>query len=189
MGWAHDHVSAADREQIARGLFEVKDSLSGENKDHELWLRGLCPLHGEKNASFGYNVTEDYYKCFSCNAAGDLVDLWSRLRGLDKSEGFRQFRELVGGGLGSGESSPSTLAGKSVRVQGSRGGAGENMRDEVSEPAPPVIDEEVWERMPPLPDEWVKRLERERGWSLDVVKDFDLRLQTVYRRVSIHAPA
>ena len=57
MGWAKDHMTAAGRETNARGLFEVKDNLSGEDKKQEFWLRGLCPLHGESNPSFGYNVT------------------------------------------------------------------------------------------------------------------------------------
>ncbi len=167
MGWAKDHMTPAGRETNARGLFEVKDNLSGEDKKQEFWLRGLCPLHGESNPSFGYNVTEDYYKCLACGATGDLVGLWSKVHGLDNSEGFRQFKELVEGmGVSAGPLSDP------VRKRGAK---------KKPPYEAPVIDEDVWQQMKPLPADWVVRLQEIRGWTADIIAAMDLRLQTVYR--------
>jgi len=173
MGWAKDNMSAAERETIARRLFEVDDKASGEDKKQEFWLRGLCPIHGESNPSFGYNVTQDYYKCLACNATGDLISLWSHAHGLDQAEGFRQFVALVGGmGVSAGPLSEP--------VQGQGRGRGRGTKKKPPYEAP-VIPEDVWERMKPLPDEWVDRLGNIRGWTEVVIRGMDLRLQTVYR--------
>jgi DNA primase len=33
---------------------------------------GLCPFHSEKTPSFGVHGGLQYYKCFGCDAAGDV---------------------------------------------------------------------------------------------------------------------
>ena len=166
MGWAKENMSAADRERIARSLFAVDDKIS-----NNIWLRGSCPSHKDEHPSFGYNIEEDYFKCFSCGITGDEVALFCLVHGLDPVEGFRRFIKLVG--------SPSPLSGDSVQGKGrKRGGGGKN---KAKKPAP-VIDEETWGLLPPLTNKWVERLGRERGWSPEIIKALDLRLQTNYRR-------
>lgn len=39
----------------------------------------------------------------------------------------------------------------------------------------------IFRQMPPLPDEWVRRLGAERGWSEEVIRKHDLRLQVLYK--------
>ncbi len=167
MGWAGNNLSQGERRAIASGLFEVDESQS-----NEIWLRGLCPIHGERNPSFGYNVVDDFFLCFSCSATGDLIDLYGQVNGLDKEAAFRAFvdqydpRPPAKGKTRGGETKP----GPSSRKPPSR------PLDES-----PIIDEAIWGRMSPLPAEWIARLGEIRGWSAKIIADLDLRLQSVYR--------
>ena len=40
-------------------------------KGHRLW--GLCPVHGEKTASFSVSPDKQLYYCFGCHAKGDAL--------------------------------------------------------------------------------------------------------------------
>lgn len=95
MGWALKHLSAGERERIARGLFSVQEVVT--RGDAVVWLNGLCPLHDDRNPSFGYNVEADVYHCLTgCSKDGDLVDLFCRVRGLDATAGFVAFKREFG---------------------------------------------------------------------------------------------
>ena len=146
MGWAKEHLSAPEREAIARELFEVTSDKT------QPWLHGLCPIHGEKNSSFGYNIEEDFYNCFSCGAGGDLVSLYCAVNHLDKSEGFKKFRELYGSGT------------DTVTFHKS---------DKKKERKFPIIPESIWEQMQPLPAEWINRLQEIRGWPPEIIKNLE----------------
>jgi DNA primase len=42
-------------------------------------LRGPCPIHGstsERSRSFAVNVAKNTFRCFSCGASGNQLDLW-----------------------------------------------------------------------------------------------------------------
>ena len=86
MGIALKHLSEAKRAEIARSLYKVTFGDKNRGK-----IIGLCPIHNENNPSFSYNYKKDVYKCLSCNADGDLLKLWSEVRGLGQKEGFRAF--------------------------------------------------------------------------------------------------
>ena len=48
-------------------------------------LRGPCPLHGatsEKSKSFAVNPHRNAFRCFSCGAQGNQLDLWAAFRKL-----------------------------------------------------------------------------------------------------------
>jgi DNA primase len=46
------------------------------------WV-GLCPFHAEKTASFGVNEALGIYKCFGCNAGGDVISFVREIEHLD----------------------------------------------------------------------------------------------------------
>ena len=54
-------------------------------------LKGLCPFHDERTASFSLNSERGLYKCFGCGAGGDGIRLWRELRPEDT------FAEAVAG--------------------------------------------------------------------------------------------
>ena len=91
MGFAANHCDEGRRRDIARSLFTVTSV--NETKGE---LHGLCPIHNESNPSFSYNYKKDVYKCLSCNADGDLVRLWSEVKGLGQKEGFKSFCAAFG---------------------------------------------------------------------------------------------
>ena len=107
MGWAQHNLTAETRDRIARTLFVVQQ----EDGD---WLNGLCPFHDDRTMSFGYNVTDDVFKCFaSCTDSGDLVDLWCRVKGypVRSADGLRAFkREYAQEGLASPAKSRKTCS-------------------------------------------------------------------------------
>ena len=160
MGIALTYFSEADRKTIARDLFKLTstDEEKGE-------LHGLCPIHQETRPSFSYNFRKDQYHCFSCGADGDFVRLWSEVHGYGRKEGFKAFCETFHVDPGK----PSQR--RAAAERGSGGG-----------PQDPTADLEwAWEKFPPLPADWVARLEKTRGWSQRWIEILDLRLQTFYR--------
>lgn len=160
MGIALNYISESERERIAKSLFEVKkqDTEKGE-------LQGLCPLHKDRNPSFGYNYKSDAYYCFACLAAGDLARLWYKIQGhSDEIEGFRAFcREFD-------------------IDQGSRGdrSISANLQSHPEEKEPLMDLESVWGRFPLLPEARIRELEISRGWNKRTIEKIDLRLQTYY---------
>ncbi len=161
MGFAKDKINSDVRAQIAASLFVVK---TDDSKRSE--LIGLCPIHGESNPSFSYNVVKDVYFCQSCQATGDLIDLWCHVNGQpDKKEGFKAFCRA-----------------HQIEKDGSssRPAAAAKRQEKKAEKIVPIIDESVWERMQPLPEAFRKKLIKERSWSDDVFEKLDIRLQTVY---------
>src|SRR6266542_4443347 len=88
MGYALEQLGADRCREIAESLFRVEKIYGGVK------LHGFCPIHGDKKtSSFVYHFAEDWYKCKSCGAGGDLVKLWQELTGNE----FTDFKaEFVG---------------------------------------------------------------------------------------------
>ena len=153
-------LSESDRIRIARELFTVK-----KEDEHKGEMHGLCPVHGEKNASFSYNYRQDVYKCFSCGDDGDLCSLWSKVRGYSKENGFKAFCEEYG--IGRDGRAPDRAPAPPPKV-----------------PEGPKITpdelEAVWEKFPPLPEAKIRDLEEKRKWTRRGLEILDLRLQTHY---------
>ncbi len=164
MGLAAKYLGEARRAEIARTLFTVTsvDETKGE-------LHGLCPLHGEKNPSFSYNFKKDVYKCLSCNADGDLIRLWSEVKGYGRKEGFRAFCEAY--------DIPIDSSGRAKNA------AAERSEKETPPLDPAMVNEQMeraLELFPALPEGLLARMEKERGWSRKWMEILDLRLQTHY---------
>jgi putative DNA primase/helicase len=164
MGLALKHLGESRRAEIARTLFTVTstDEAKGE-------LIGLCPVHGEKNPSFAYNFKKDLYHCLACGADGDLLRLWTEVKGYNQKEGFKAFCAEFGIPLGDGNDRGG------ARRKGA--GAGEEENPEMQIKAFESM-EKAWELFPPLPDPWIERLEKTRGWTGGAIEILDLRMQT-----------
>ncbi len=163
MGIAKKHLSDIERKNIAKDLFTVT---STEEKKGE--LHGLCPIHQESNPSFSYNFLKDNYNCFSCGASGDLLKLWSEVNGLGQKEGFKAFCEKFALPLG-GDQKQRDAAAK---------GAGGGEYEPISHEKTLELMHLAWEKFPALPDAWIERLEKTRGWSRKWIEILDLRIET-----------
>jgi len=164
MGIAKKHLSEIERKDIAKDLFTVT---STEERKGE--LHGLCPIHQESNPSFSYNFQKDQYNCFSCGAGGDIIKLWIEVNGLSQTEGFKAFCEKFGLPLMGRER-------KGAPAREGEGGSGPE-----PEIDPQLVMEQMrraWENFSALPDAWIERLQRTRGWSRKCIEILDLRLET-----------
>lgn len=66
-------LKALDISQVADRFTELKPAGSGK-------LKGLCPLHSEKTASFYVYEESQRWRCFgACATGGDVIDLLERL--------------------------------------------------------------------------------------------------------------
>jgi DNA primase len=48
-------------------------------------LRGPCPVHrsdSPQSRSFSVNLTANAFRCFTCGASGNQLDLWRQVHGL-----------------------------------------------------------------------------------------------------------
>ncbi|MEI9811764.1 MAG: DNA primase [Acidobacteriota bacterium] len=57
---------------------------------------GLCPFHQEKTPSFSVNQTRQFYKCFGCGVAGDVLKFVMEHDGLTFPEALRFLAERYG---------------------------------------------------------------------------------------------
>jgi DNA primase len=59
------------------------------------WV-GLCPFHTEKTPSFSVHGALQFYKCFGCGAAGDVIRFVMEMEGLTFMEALRSLAERHG---------------------------------------------------------------------------------------------
>lgn len=57
---------------------------------------GLCPFHSEKTPSFGVHSVLQYYKCFGCDAAGDVFNFVQQIESLTFPETLKLLAERYG---------------------------------------------------------------------------------------------
>lgn len=57
---------------------------------------GLCPFHSEKTPSFGVHSTLQFYKCFGCEASGDVFKFVMELESLTFPETLKLLAERYG---------------------------------------------------------------------------------------------
>src|SRR5215472_9822633 len=57
---------------------------------------GLCPFHQEKTPSFNVHQGRQFYKCFGCNAGGDLIKFVMEIEGLTFWEALKLLAERNG---------------------------------------------------------------------------------------------
>jgi DNA primase len=59
------------------------------------WV-GLCPFHTEKTPSFSVHQTHQFYKCFGCNAGGDVIRFIMEIERLSFMEAVKLLAERHG---------------------------------------------------------------------------------------------
>ena len=67
-------------EQVLALMQFVASERSGDE------VRGKCPLHASTSTasrSFSANLTKNAFRCFSCGAAGNQLDLWAKFSKCD----------------------------------------------------------------------------------------------------------
>jgi DNA primase len=57
---------------------------------------GLCPFHNEKTPSFNVSPELQIYKCFGCNAAGDVFTFLQEYEGMEFYEALKFLAEKTG---------------------------------------------------------------------------------------------
>jgi len=68
---------------------------------------GLCPFHTEKTASFGVKIGDQFFKCFGCDAKGDVIRFVQEIEGISFTAAVAVLVERYGVTLpDSGNSSP-----------------------------------------------------------------------------------
>lgn len=160
-------LSQSDRERIARELFDVTKKSGDE-------LIGLCPYHQEENPSYSYNIEKDVGHCMSCDGSdGDLIHIYSHVKGLDKKQGYKAFCEAY---QTPGDTGTATKKRKAKKPAKKKSAAG-----------PGPVPESAWNALSPLPPAWLKRCIEKFGWSAEVITRFDLRLveRTGHKRIAI----
>lgn len=59
-------------------------------------FKGLCPFHGEKTPSFHVHADRQFFHCFGCGAAGDVIEFVKRSDGLSFPDAVRQLAGRAG---------------------------------------------------------------------------------------------
>jgi len=154
MGKAAQYLSVGELESIAENLFIVKSRKNGE-------LIGLCPNHEDRNPSFSYNPSKDLCHCFSCGFSGDIITLWCKVNAhADSREGFKAFCHEFN--ISDRFDSP----GKSEKS---------SKQKEI-----PHLDD-AYALLGDLPDRWIDKLVKIRGWSVAAMDWLGIRQQTHYQ--------
>jgi hypothetical protein len=57
---------------------------------------GLCPFHNEKTPSFCVSAEPPRYKCFGCEASGDVFTFLQQIEGITFAEALQRVAEIAG---------------------------------------------------------------------------------------------
>ncbi len=57
---------------------------------------GLCPFHDDHNPSLSIRLKDGVYKCFSCNAKGDVFKFYQDYKKVDFKTAFKEIAEMQG---------------------------------------------------------------------------------------------
>lgn len=57
---------------------------------------GLCPFHNEDTPSFVVRPGTQRFRCYGCQAHGDVVEFWEKLNQVDRGEAVRELAQRAG---------------------------------------------------------------------------------------------
>lgn len=96
-------------QKIRRTNWEWNDAASSEHRDKLLRVvskdvhltkrghdefAGKCPFHEENTASFFVNARKGLYRCWGCDARGDVITYLQATRGIEFKEALRVLEEI-----------------------------------------------------------------------------------------------
>jgi DNA primase len=74
-----------------------------------------CPFHQETKPSFSVDEEQGFFYCFGCQAAGDILDFYQRINGLDFKEALAQLAQEAGISLKSLDFDPKEKQARDLR--------------------------------------------------------------------------
>lgn len=86
--WLDELLAKNDIVSVISSYMELKP------KGRRLW--GLCPLHGEKTASFSVSPDKQMFYCFGCHAGGTVIQFVMQMERLTFVEAVRALASRVG---------------------------------------------------------------------------------------------
>lgn len=90
MNFAEHLKSQLDIVEVVGQYVRLKRQGSGQR------YVGLCPFHSEKTPSFGVHSAHQYYKCFGCDASGDVLKFVQQIETLTFPETLKLLAERYG---------------------------------------------------------------------------------------------
>ena len=87
-GFLNELIARNDIVSVVSAYIELKP------KGRRLW--GLCPIHGEKTASFSVSPDKQMFYCFGCHAGGTVVQFVMQMERLTFPEAVRFLADRVG---------------------------------------------------------------------------------------------
>jgi DNA primase len=72
-------------EELIGGYVELKRSGAS--------YKGRCPFHQEKTASFMVSPAKGIYKCFGCNAGGDVLNFYMKINNVDYADAIKELAQ------------------------------------------------------------------------------------------------
>jgi len=85
-----ERVRDANRIDQVVGQYVTLKNAGGDN------LKGLCPFHDEKTASFQVSPSRGTYHCFGCGQGGDVFSFIAEIEHLDFVEAVQRLADRVG---------------------------------------------------------------------------------------------
>jgi putative DNA primase/helicase len=69
---------------------------------------GLCPLHDDHNPSLSVNLETGLFRCFSCDAKGDLFIFYQKFKDVDFPTALKEIGKMAG--VAESDTKPKTVA-------------------------------------------------------------------------------
>ena len=86
--WMSELLAKNDIVSVVSGYTDLKP------KGHRLW--GLCPVHGEKTASFSVSPDKQLYYCFGCHIGGSVIQFIMDVEHMPFHEAVEHLANRVG---------------------------------------------------------------------------------------------
>jgi len=80
--------------KLDKGTFFKNFIPSLRVKSEKAEATGLCPFHDDHNPSLSVNIEKGIYKCFACEASGDIFTFYQKLKKVDFPTALKEIAEM-----------------------------------------------------------------------------------------------